>query len=140
MVMLPAVSWISAEDNAGGAGLFTDGKTLYILRLGRGTEMGQPEETLETSASQIQRMDLNGENRELVIRLDGSDCIASSIVEDQDTLYFLRDSIEQIDDEIPVVRQLVAMDMEKNSRSYCNGRSKYVFGGCLRCRLCSENT
>lgn len=109
------VSWISAEDNAGGAGLFTDGKTLYILRLGRGTEMGQPEETLETSASQIQRMDLNGENRELVIRLDGSDCIASSIVEDQDTLYFLRDSIEQIDDEIPVVRQLVAMDMAKKA-------------------------
>lgn len=103
-------AWLSAEDCAGGAGFFTDGETLYLQRLGAGSDPGSPGSATETSASQIIRMDLNGDNRELLYRLDGAACIAGSIVKDGQILYFLQDHVESAQDEIQVIRQLVALD------------------------------
>lgn len=103
-------AWLSAEDCAGGAGFFTDGETLYLQRLGAGSDPGSPGSATETSASQIIRMDLNGDNRELLYRLEGAACIAGSIVKDGHILYFLQDHVESAQDEVQVIRQLVALD------------------------------
>jgi hypothetical protein len=103
-------SWFSAEDAAGGGGLFTDGNYLYFMRIGTGAEAGHPETITASSPSQIFRMGLNGENREKILEFSGADSIWGGIAEDSGVFYFLKDSLVKQGDELTPIRQLVSFD------------------------------
>lgn len=105
-------SWLSSEDCAGGVGLFTDGNKLYVQRQGTGTEIGHPETMTGRSPSKIIEMNLNGSNRKELLVLTGSDSIWGAIAADKNHLFFLLDSVIQINDELSVKRTLVAFDTE----------------------------
>lgn len=103
-------SWFSPEANAGGAGLFTDGKYLYHMRLGSGVEAGKPETATGTSSTIITRMELNGDNRETIMALGGAEFIWGAVAEKNGVFYFLQDSLVETNGTIAPLRQMVAYD------------------------------
>lgn len=128
--------WLSPDDCAGGAGLITNGESLYLMRLGAGTDIGHPEDIKSTSPSQVLRMDLDGANREVFLCLDAANCIVSSIVEDEGNWFFLQDSVASGEDEARVIRQLVKYDrtnrtvtpiLTVNTHTYLSGVCKAGF-------------
>lgn len=105
-------SWLSSDDCAGGAGLFTDGNKLYVQRQGAGAEIGHPETITGLSPSKIIEMDLNGNNRKELLVLTGADSIWGAIAADKNHFFFLLDSVIQKNDELSVTRTLVAFVIE----------------------------
>jgi hypothetical protein len=103
--------WFSPEAYAGGAGLFTDGKYLYFLRLGTGVEAGRPETITDTSSSVITRMNFDGTGREVIAELSSAEFIWGALAKSQDSFYFLRDSFEERDGSTISLRQMVSYDI-----------------------------
>ncbi len=109
------VSWLSPEDCAGGAGLFTDGKKLYVQRIGTGIDLSNPDAITEASASQIIRMDLNGDNRETIIKMESGASVNGAVAADGSILYFIMGQVQKDADDIAFTQQLVALDSENKS-------------------------
>jgi len=95
-------SWLSPEDCIGGVGPITDGEKLYILRA------GHSQDSENAAPTQMLRMELNGENRELLFRLEDSASITGAIAKDRDNLYFIQDSVQSTDEGVRVIQQLTA--------------------------------
>jgi hypothetical protein len=103
--------WFSPNACAGGAGLFTDGEALYLLRLGSGVEAGKPETITETSYSTITRMDFDGGNREVVLEMGSAEFIWGAVAKTPGGLYFLRETLMEKDGATQTLRQMVFFDI-----------------------------
>ncbi len=126
------LSWLSPDECAGGAGLFTDGNKLYVQRMGMGSDEGKPETITDKSPGKILQMELNGDGKKELLSLTGADSIWGAIAGDGQRFYFFLDTLAPTGgEELQAKRNLVALDMQTGQVTPLKEfqMNTYVIGG-----------